>query len=205
MTAGIKANADGSGAIQVGGSDAITITSGLNTTFAGTVTSASTVAGATGTLYPLVRGTAVASTSGTSIDFTGIPSWVDRITVMFQGVSISGTSNQLIQIGSGSITSSGYVGGASQSGATSANATQTAGLQLGITGSATFTITGIAILTNITGNAWVMSFYGTRQTDGYGLLGSSSITLSGVLDRVRITTVNGTDTFDAGSINILYE
>ena len=29
--------------------------------------------------------------------------------------------------------------------------------------------------------------------------------LAGALDRVRITTVNGTDTFDAGSINILYE
>ena len=31
------------------------------------------------------------------------------------------------------------------------------------------------------------------------------VTLSGALDRVRVTTVNGTDTFDAGSINILYE
>jgi hypothetical protein len=31
------------------------------------------------------------------------------------------------------------------------------------------------------------------------------VPLSGTLDRVRITTANGTDTFDAGSINILYE
>ena len=47
----------------------------------------------------LQRGTAVASTSGTSVDFTSIPSWVKRITVMFNGVSTSGTSNPLVQLG----------------------------------------------------------------------------------------------------------
>jgi hypothetical protein len=150
-------------------------------------------------------GTAQNSTSGTSIDFTGIPSGVKRITVMFNGVSLSGTSNQLIQIGAGSVTTSGYVGGAAAAGASGSQATQTSGLQCGITAFATFTITGQAVLTTITGNTWVMTFNGTRQTDGYGLIGSSSITLGGTLDRVRITTVNGTDTFDAGSINILYE
>lgn len=30
-------------------------------------------------------------------------------------------------------------------------------------------------------------------------------TLSATLDRVRLTTVNGTDTFDAGLVNIIYE
>ena len=57
----------------------------------------------TGAYGQLVSGTAVASTSGTSIDFTGIPSWVKRITVMFNGVSTSGTSFKQIQIGSGSV------------------------------------------------------------------------------------------------------
>jgi len=52
--------------------------------------------------------TAVASTSGTSIDFTSIPSGVKRITVMFNGVSTSGTSNTQVQIGSGSVETSGY-------------------------------------------------------------------------------------------------
>ena len=163
-----------------------------------------TLAAVTGTLAPIVSGTAVTA-SGTSVDFTGIPSWVKRITVMFSGVSTNGTSNYLLQIGSGSVTTSGYVGGAAQAGATSNNTTQTAGMQLGILGSAAFTITGQAVLTNITANTWVMAFNGTRQTDGYGLIGSSSIALGGTLDRVRITTVNGTDTFDAGTINILYE
>ena len=58
----------------------------------------------------LTSGTAVASTSGTSIDFTGLPSWVKRITVIFNGVSLSGSSNLLIQLGTGSTTytTSGY-------------------------------------------------------------------------------------------------
>ncbi len=50
----------------------------------------------------ITSGTAVASTSGTSIDFTGIPSWVKRVTILFKGVSISSTSQFLIQLGSGS-------------------------------------------------------------------------------------------------------
>lgn len=157
-----------------------------------------------GAVLGITSGTAVTA-SGTSVNFTGIPSWVKRITVMFSGVSLNGTSNQLIQIGAGSVTTSGYVGGAVAAGSAGTQATQTAGLQCGITGSAAFTIIGQAVLTNITGNTWVMAFNGTRQTDGYGLIGSSSIALGGTLDRVRITTVNGTDTFDAGSINILYE
>ena len=68
-----------------------------------------------GSLYPLVSGTAVASTSGTAIDFTGIPSWVRRVTVMFSGVSTNGTSNVQVQIGSGSFVTSGYSSSTAQS------------------------------------------------------------------------------------------
>jgi len=58
------------------------------------------VNGATGIVTGvIVSGTAVASTSGTSIDFTSIPSWVKRVTVMFAGVSTNGTGSYLIQIG----------------------------------------------------------------------------------------------------------
>ena len=57
----------------------------------------------------IVSGTSQASTSGTSIDFTSIPSWVKRVTVMFNGVSSNGASQKLIQIGSGSVTTTGYV------------------------------------------------------------------------------------------------
>ena len=159
-------------------------------------------------LYPLVSDTAKASTSGTSIDFTGIPSWVKRITVMFSGVSTNGTSNILFQLGdSGGVETTGYLGSGSVIGASSASSANfTTGF--GLTGAiATYDYSGsLSIcLQDSTSNTWVAN----------GFFGSSTITatwftsgkkpLSATLDRVRITTVNGTDTFDAGSINILYE
>ena len=194
---GLKANADGSGAIQVGGSDAITITSGLVVSMNG------------GPNYPLIRGTAVASTSGTSIDFTGIPSWVDRITVMFSGVSTSGSSNYLIQIGSGSISNTGYDSAASSFNAT--NVGSTIGYILAASIVATSVVSGSVVitLTNPSTNLWVSAGTMVNTTNpasnGAGHVSGGNKTLSGALDRIRITTVNGTDTFDAGSINILYE
>jgi hypothetical protein len=162
------------------------------------------VDGVTGQLYPIVRGTAVTA-SGTSVDFTSIPSWVKRITVMFSGVSTNGTSNLLIQLGdSGGIENTGYLGSSSQlAGATnSANYTTGFGVFLG---NAANIVHGSVCVTNISGNVWAMS----------GVLGLSNAattvnvtgtkTLSDTLTQVRITTVNGTDTFDAGTINILYE
>jgi hypothetical protein len=164
-----------------------------------------TLVASTGTLAPLVSGTAVASTSGTSIDFTGIPSWVKRITVMFNGVSTNGTSFNQIQIGSGSFTTSGY---ASQFwGGAAASAVITTGFGIFSLSSAGNSFSGAVVLTNITGNTWVcngnLAFISTTSV-GWSSAGNSSA-LGGALDRVRITTVNGTDTFDAGSINILYE
>jgi hypothetical protein len=155
----------------------------------------------------IVSGSAVASTSGTSIDFTGVPSWVKRITVMLNGVSLSGSSNLLIQIGAGSVTSSGY---ASASGViagtnTTAILTSTAGFAIRDSQNSSRVTSGILFLTNITGNAWVSSHSVADQTQGIVANGGGNLALGGTLDRVRITTVNGTDTFDAGSINILYE
>ena len=155
----------------------------------------------------ITSGTAVNSTSGTSITFTGIPSWTKRVTVMFQGVSTSGTSPVQIQLGSGSITTTGYLSG----GAYAVNATgiggsnSTTGMLTEATTGATVVRHGQAIITNISGNAWVMSSVQARSDSAGVQMGGGSITLSGVLDRINITTVNGTDTFDAGSINILYE
>ena len=206
MPIGLKGNSDGSGAIQIGGSDAISITTGLNTTFAGTVTATGTVAGSTGTLYPLTSGTAVASTSGTAIDFTGIPSWAKRVTVMFNGVSLNGSSDLLIQVGAGSITSSGYLGGGGYgvNSATSVASNYTTGFGVKI-GAAAGVIYGTMQLVNISGNIWVSSSSGGYSNAAAFFGGGGNVTLGGTLDRVRITTVNGTDTFDAGSINILFE
>jgi hypothetical protein len=206
MTIGLKGNTDGSGAVQIGGSDAITISTGLNTTFAGTVTATGTVAGSTGTLYPLTSGTAVASTSGTALDFTGIPSWVKRITVMFSGVSTNGASQMQVQIGSGSFTTSGYSSYAISVGnavATSGNVL-TSGFHTFVQ-SASSVRHGHMIITNITGNTWVASHVIGDAGASFSLSGGGNVALSDTLTQVRITTVNGTDTFDAGSINILFE
>jgi hypothetical protein len=149
----------------------------------------------------LVLSTAVASTSGTSIDFTGLPAWVKRITVMLNGVSTNGTSNILIQSGSGSIDSTGYV---SQAGNRGAESSSTAGFLVTNSNAAASLIGGSVVLTTLGSNVWVAA--GT-------LNGANSVpnicagykTFSGTIDRIRITTVNGTDAFDAGSINIMYE
>lgn len=157
----------------------------------------------------LVSGTAVASTSGTSIDFTGIPSWVKRITVMFQVVSTNGTSAPLIQIGSGSVTTSGYTSSGAFAGATNSAGGVAYTTGFGIpSGSASSVLSGHAVLTALTSTVWICSFnFGVNVSGTVYVMsgGGISSALSGALDRVRITTVNGTDTFDAGSINILYE
>jgi hypothetical protein len=154
----------------------------------------------------IVAGTAVASTSGTSIDFTGLPTWVKRITVMFNGVSLSGTSNFLIQLGdSGGIENTGYVstGQYISGGVGGSNVTSTAGMIIPST-AASIVLSGHMILTLVGSNLWVSSHVGKLNTTA-SCFGGGDKTLSDTLDRVRITTVNGTDTFDAGSINILYE
>ena len=156
----------------------------------------------------LVSGTSVASTSGPSIDFFNIPSWVKRVTVMFNGVSTNGTSQQLVRLGTSSgVQTTGYI---SQWGVYGTPATASASSTAGFgVWNAVGTLVRYAhiTLTVVSGNTWVSSHSG-GLTDGashYGISGGGAVTLSGTLDRVRITTDNGTDAFDAGSINILYE
>jgi hypothetical protein len=168
-----------------------------------------TLQAATATNAVNTLATAVASTSGTSIDFTSLPSWIKRITVMFNAVSTTGASNYLIQIGSGSLTTSGYssCGVAMQSGTSSTTAvTSTAGLLATAdfqTGSVTNT--GTLTLNLITGSTYISTALSARNDGARVSTCTGNISLAGALDRVRITTVNGTDTFDAGSVNILYE
>lgn len=172
-------------------------------------TNTMTLLAATGTLGPKVQGTAVASTSGTAIDFTSIPSWVTRLTVMFSGVSMNASSEIQIQIGSGSITTSGY-------------GSACARLNAGGTGLPAASFTSGFALTNgyttpgtVNGFVFIVAmpnlFYGYSSNFNTGSSGNTvmpstgSVTLSGVLDRIRITSVSGTAAFSAGSINIMYE
>lgn len=158
---------------------------------------------------PLVLGNVRSTTSGTSIDFTGIPSWAKRITVMLSGVSTSGTSNWLIQLGTASgVENTGYLSVGTFLGATVNGTNYTAGFGLVING-ATHVMQGQIILSLLSSstNTWTClgSLAGSGGGAGYIYSTSGAKSLTTTLDRVRLTTVNGTDTFDAGSVNIMYE
>jgi len=153
----------------------------------------------------ITSGTSQASTSGTTIDFTGIPSGVKRITVMFSGVSVSGTSNIMVQLGTSSgVVASGYLGGGKVTDSGSGVAFTT-GFGFSDSSAAANLYYGTFLIANVTGNTWVSSASMATSAGAKVYQGNGGVALAAVLDRVRITTVNGTDTFDAGSINILYE
>lgn len=156
-------------------------------------------------------GTPVATTSGTSIDFTGIPSTARRVRVLLAGVSTNGTGQPMIQIGdSGGIETTGYIGngGYFVSGAASSATANSSGFVLAGAWGATsaayieFTLTK----PDAASNQWLASFCGTI-TGGLasGSAGGGAKTLSDTLDRVRLTTIGGVDTFDAGTVNISWE
>jgi len=155
----------------------------------------------------VTSGTAATPSAVTFTDFTGIPSWVKRITVMFKEVSTNGTSGTLIQLGtSGGVVSSGYVSDSvgTGSGGTGGDSYTTG---FGIRNdSVSYVFSGHMVITLLGSNIWISSHTGkVRESTAVVVLGGGSVTLGGTLDRVRFTSVNGTDTFDAGSINILYE
>ena len=168
-------------------------------------TNTMTLLAATGSLGPKVLSTAVASTSGTSIDFTGIPSWVVRITVILNNVSVSSTNPMKIQLGTSSgVDATTYTTTSTSFGSTTgATTSYTDGFYIRnfVT---TDAVGGTVVFVNISGNIWVGNgCYATTVGTATGTTGGTK-TLSGTLDRVRLT-INGTDTFDSGSVNILYE
>ena len=197
------------------GTTALTLSTAQAATFAGAITSSGLVTGATGALYPIVSGTVNAggtnpfpsSRGPATVDFTGIPSWAKRVTVMFSGVGTNGTSNLLVQIGSGSVKITDYLSGVFSSNAI--NTGSTAGFILTADNELTNIHSGHCVITLLSGNVYAQSgVLGNSTTPsasgGISVCGGN-VTLSGALDRVRITTVNGTDLFDAGSINIMWE
>jgi hypothetical protein len=205
-SSGLVQTADTSGTIELqsNGTTRLTVASGGITT---TGTSSISNLTATGTFGGgvITSGTAVASTSGTSINFTSIPSWVKRITVMFNGVSVSGTSSPLVQLGdSGGIENTGYLSYSTVTDTGSATTSSTAGIII-FSNTAAANIYGIMTFVLVSGNTWLASGGVSIGTSARTSTFGGNKTLSTTLDRLRITTVNGTDTFDAGSINILYE
>ena len=151
----------------------------------------------------IVRGTALTTTSGTTADFTGIPAWVEKITVMFQNVSLTTNDYYLVQLGTGSTTyaTTGYTSTASLVTAGNTIQAQTTGLIIYTALGAGF-VSGHMVIANITGNSWVSSAVIKRGTDGVQM-SAGDITLGAVLTAVRVTCTGGA--FDSGTINIIYE
>lgn len=199
----------GTAAISIDSSQNVTAAANLSVTGNATITG--TLSATNGITGSLKSATAQASTSGTSIDFTSIPSGVKRITVMFSGVSTGTASNPTLafQLGTSSgVTTSGYLGsGGSISGSGAVNTVTnfSANFQFIQSASIANISHGQVIFNNLSGNIWTCNgSLGQSDTNRISWF-SGSVTLSAVLDRVRITTGSGTDTFDAGSINIIYE
>jgi hypothetical protein len=193
------------GTIQVG-----QVIAGTNIAAGTTITALGTGTGGAGTytISPASTGTVSGTITVVGVDFLSIPNWVKRITVSVSGFSTNGASNYLIQSGSGSVENTGYLGASTTTAASAATSNFTTGFGIGNGGAAAAnTINGIGtiVLINSSTNLWAFSFVGGNSDTTRAVFSGGSKAFSGTIDRVRITTVNGTDTFDAGSINILYE
>lgn len=191
-----------SGTIAVG-----QVITGTGVTAGTIITALGTGTGSTGT-YTVSASQTVASTTITIVGlaFLNIPSWAKRVTIMLNAVSLSGTANYLYQVGTGGVatttgyvSSSGVIGGSTTTFVTSS----TSGI-VHLVGTAAANFYSQVVFLNVSGNIWLANGVGSANGGGGGTC-SGSVTLSGTLDMVRISTTTGTDTFDNGSINILYE
>ena len=151
----------------------------------------------------ITSGTNTATTSGSSVTITGIPSWAKRVTIMFNGVASSGATYQSLQLGSGSLATTGYGGVITVTYGISTQTNNSPASSFYVINQVASTAhSGSVVLVNVTGNTWVMtSIIGAPSTTRNNYA-SGAVTLSGALDRIAITDPG---TFSAGSINILYE
>jgi hypothetical protein len=200
---GLIHSADATGVLnlQTDGSNALTVNANANVT----VNNSLFVSG--NSVQPLVLATQQTA-SGSSVDFTGIPSWVKRITLTGVGISFAaaGGGGGEVRIGSGSLTASGYTTRV----ATITNAvapsiqTSTTSMAAFVTSTAAATVSGmcVLVLNDATANTWVATTT-TNRSDGLIQQYIGSVSLSGVLDRISLVAT--TSTFDAGTVNILYE
>lgn len=148
--------------------------------------------------------TAITAAGQTELPYTGIPTWINRVNATFSLLSASGTNDILLQIGDGAYIVTGYTSSAQGfTGTSTGLATATAGFLIDTDGAAG-QVSGNFSLIRHSGNTWLMSGTYRRSAASTGFT-VGELTLSGNLDRLRLTTVGGTDTFDGGSFNVSWE
>jgi hypothetical protein len=202
-TSGLIQTADASGVLELQSNGTTGLTVNANASV--TVNTNLFVSGSE--VKPLILGTAQTAT-GTRVDFTGIPSWAKRITVILYNSSTTGTSIPIIRVGtSGGFVSTGYLCSATSyaGGSTGTASAFTTGFGIAGGVGAGSVAHGIMTLINISGTIWVCSYAGAFTDAVYTSTAGGRVDASGTVNSIRLTTVNGTDTFDAGTVNIMYE
>lgn len=201
-TAGLVYSADASGILQLQ-SNGVT---GLTVGNTGNVTVNTNLFVSGAEVEPMVLGTAQTTTSGTNIDLTGIPAWARRITVMLNGVSTNGTSGMIAQlIVAGTPVTSGYIGASDHAITGIGPAAHTTGFGLtDVSSLAAYAMNGCLTFIKFSDTVWNGSFVGSSITAGF-VLGAGYVPVTGDVTGIRITTLGGANTFDAGAINIMYE
>ena len=189
--------------IKTGGSatTAATFHANAATTFEGSVY----IAGAASPVYPLTAGTANTSVSGTAIVHAGIPTWAKRVTILYSSLSTNGLNPIVIQAGSGTFKTTGYLGAAAVIEGTTG---YTVGFGIGNSNVSNADLHHGSIVLNLLNpstNTWIASGTAARSDSVEAGFTGGAVSLDGVLDRIRITTVGGTDLFDAGVTNIMWE
>ena len=191
--------------IKTGSSATATATfySNLATIFAGSV-----YVEGSGSPLQTTMGSGTANTSvsgGTVIIHDGIPTWARRVTIMYSGLSTNGVNPVVIQAGSGTFKTSGYLGAAAVvEGATG----YTVGFGIGnsnVSGADVQHGTVVLNLLDSATNTWVAGGTAARSDSVEVGFTSGAVSLDSTLDRIRFTTTTGSDVFDAGMTNIMWE
>ena len=144
--------------------------------------------------------------TGTQVDIPNIPAGTSKIEIAISELSTNGTSIPLLRLGSGGIEESGYIGSVTFVSASGQGASaHSIGFNLVTSGNpATSVFTGIVFLEHVGGNLWVGAANLSYEDTAASVIGAGRKTLSGVLDSLRMTTANGTDAFDSGTIRVRY-
>jgi len=149
-----------------------------------------------------------ATTSGTTVDVTGIPTTARKLTLMFNSVSADAADDLIIQLGdSGGIEATDYGTLSAECEADSVDLeTNTAGFQVSQNQAAAVTAHGMIILclSDASTNTWMgmsmISSGGSKMS-----LGTTFKSLSAAITQLRLTSTAGTAVFDGGSFSVLVE